>query len=147
MNTSEHFVFSVDEQNALAALVGQIIPASDRYAQPGANDPDILKDILTSGSALRGRLGAALATLPAPHQIDATQAAAFRHAFPVEADLIQTLTVQCYYRDVRVMRALDIDVRPPFPVGYIQEPNDFSLLEPVRQRGEIYRKVPKPDQP
>jgi hypothetical protein len=47
-----------------------------------------------------------------------------------------------YNRDARVMQALSIDVRPPFPHGYIQEPNDFSLLEPVRKRGEIYSKVP-----
>jgi hypothetical protein len=39
------------------------------------------------------------------------------------------------------MRALSIEIRPPFPNGYQQEPNDLTLLEPVRQRGEIFRKV------
>jgi hypothetical protein len=73
---------------------------------------------------------------------DAGQASIFTQSFPVETELLQTLTVQCYYRDARVMQALNIDVRPPFPHGYIQEPNDFSLLEPVRKRGEIYSKVP-----
>ena len=142
MNTPEPTDFSADEQKILALIVGEIIPASEKFGQPGADDPDILNDIVTSGGHLRNRLAAALATLPVGKALDATQVAAFRQSFPVEAELIQTLTIQCYYRDARVMRALKIDVRPPFPGGYVQEPNDLSLLDPVRQRGEIYRKLP-----
>jgi len=123
-------------------IVGLIIPASETFGQPGADDPDILHDIMTSGGHLRNRLADAMATLPVGKTLAATQVAAFRQSFPVEAGLIQTLTIQCYYRDARVMRALKIDVRPPFPGGYVQEPNDLSLLDPVRQRGEIYRKLP-----
>lgn len=141
MNADTKVVFSSDEQAALAAIVGQIIPASDPFDQPGADDPAILHDILVSGADLRGRLSTALASLSRDAAFDAPQAAEFRRAFPEAAELIQTLTVQCYYRDDRVMRALQIDARPPFPAGYTQVPNDFSLLDPVRQRGEIYRKT------
>jgi hypothetical protein len=74
--------------------------------------------------------------------VDVGQATIFRQSFLVEVELLQTLTVQCYYRDARAIQALSIDVRPLFPHGYIQEPNDFSLLEPVHMRGEIYRKAP-----
>lgn len=139
---TEH-AFTRDEQAALQALVAQIIPASAQYDQPGADDPEILRDILHSGAPLQGRLAEALANVSDTLPIDAAKAEAFRQRFGVEADLIQTLTVQCYYRDARVMRALGIDVRPPFPAGYVQEPNDLSLLDPVRERGEIYRKIPK----
>lgn len=134
--------FTRGEQAALKALVGQIIPASERFNQPGADDPEILRDILTSGTKLRTRLAAALADLSDATLMDAAKADAFRRRFPVEAELIQTLTVQCYYRDARVMRALNIDVRPPFPAGYTQEPNDLSLLDPVRDRGELFRRAP-----
>ncbi|WP_372990822.1 hypothetical protein [Sulfitobacter sp.] len=133
--------FSADEQAALGALVAQIIPASQQFGQPAADDPDILADILTTGAALRDTLATALAWLSG-QTVDAGVAAEFRQVFPAQAEVIQTLTVQCYYRDARVMRALNIDVRPPFPTGYTQEPNDFALLDPVRQRGEIYRKLP-----
>ena len=133
--------FTPAEQTALAALVGQIIPASAEFQQPGADDPEILGDILKSGAHLRGKLAVALASLSNEGPMDASKAAAFRLAFPREADLIQTLAVQCYYRDARVMRALDIEVRAPFPKGYVQEPNDLTLLDPVRKRGEIYRKT------
>ena len=133
--------FTTDEQSALAVLVAQIIPASETFHQPGADDPVIFDDILNSGASLRDQIAPALASLSAGKTMEAAE---FRQTFPVEAELIQTLTVQCYYRDARVMRALSIEARPPFPQGYTQEPNDLSLLEPVRQRGEIYRKVGQP---
>lgn len=133
--------FTSREQSALRALVARIIPASRDFAQPGADDPQIFADILQNGAGLQGRLAAALATLSEPGALDEQGAARFRAEFPDEATLIQTLVAQCYYRDPRVMRALNIAPRPPFPKGYVQEPNDLSLLEPVRQRGEIYRKT------
>lgn len=138
MEPTEIISFSPDEQEALAALVGQIIPASTEFNQPSANDPAILRDILISGSNLQNTLALALATFAN----GTGDAAKFRQTFPSEAALIQTLTAQCYYRDARVMAALNIEVRAPFPLGYTQEPNDFSILDPVRNRGEIYRKTP-----
>jgi hypothetical protein len=133
--------FTLDQQAALKALVGQIIPASEEFNQPGADDPEILKDIIASGSNLQVRLGEALAYLSEGTLVDSAKADAFRCTFPVEAELIQNLTIQCYYRDKRVMSALNIDVRSPFPEGYTQEPNDLSLLDSVCKRGEIYRKI------
>lgn len=133
--------FTLDQQAALKALVEYIIPASEVFNQPGADDPEILKDIMASGSNLQVRLSTALAYLTEGTLVDSAKVEAFRHTFPVEAELIQNLTIQCYYRDERVMSALNIDVRAPFPEGYTQEPNDLSLLDSVRKRGEIYRKT------
>ena len=141
MSAQHSHSFSDDEQTSIMAIVAQIIIASMEFTQPGADDSEILNDILTSGAALQGRLGRALATL-VDKAVDVGQATIFRQSFLVEVELLQTLTVQCYYRDARVIQALSIDVRPLFPHGYIQEPNDFSLLEPVHMRGEIYRKAP-----
>ena len=141
MSTEEMNIFSVEEQNALRALVGHIIPASKDYNQPSASDPVIFRDILTSGAALRDRLAGALASLTSGQDMTLQRALAFRDAFPTEAEMIQVLVAHCYYRDDRFMRALDIEVRAPFPQGYEQEPNDLSLLYPVRARGAIYRKA------
>jgi hypothetical protein len=44
-----------------------------------------------------------------------------------------------YYADPRVLEALGLEARPPHPEGYAMEPDDLSLLEPVRRRGAIYR--------
>lgn len=140
MNTPGPSPYSASEQQALAAIVARIIPADAASGQPGADDPDILRDILTSGAHLRDALAPALASLSG--EIDDARTAAFRQAFPSAAEMLQTLTVQCYYRDTRVLQALGIEARAPFPVGYAREPNDLSLLDPVRRRGEIYRRTP-----
>lgn len=44
-----------------------------------------------------------------------------------------------YYRHPRVLEALGLEARPPFPDGYEQEPNDLSLLDTVRRRPKLYR--------
>jgi hypothetical protein len=52
------------------------------------------------------------------------------------------IVLQCYYRDDRVMRALGMEIRPPFPKGFEVEQGDWSLLEPVRARPPFFREVP-----
>ena len=37
--------------------------------------------------------------------------------------------LQCYYRDDRVMRALGLEPRPPYPKGHVLEQGDWSLLD------------------
>ena len=48
-------------------------------------------------------------------------------------------TMACYYQDDKVIVALGMEARPPFPKGHELESGDLSLLEPVRQRKQIYR--------
>lgn len=45
----------------------------------------------------------------------------------------------CYYQHERVLPALGMEARAPFPLGYNPIDGDFSLLEPVYERGPIYR--------
>ena len=52
-----------------------------------------------------------------------------------------SIILQCYYRDDRVMRSLEMEPRPPFPQGFEVEQGDWSLLDPVKRRGKIYRSV------
>ena len=48
-------------------------------------------------------------------------------------------TYMGYYQDGRVMEALGLEARPPFPLGYELEPGDLSLLDPVRRRPKLFR--------
>ena len=66
-------------------------------------------------------------------------AEAFRTAFPAEAGILQTITAECYYRDPRVLRALGLAPRPPFPLGHQVEDSDWSLLDPVKGMRPIWR--------
>ena len=64
-------------------------------------------------------------------------------------DAFETVLKACYsayYTDPGIRRILEdktgYEARPPQPLGYQMDPFDESLLEPVRARGPIWRKVP-----
>ena len=56
-------------------------------------------------------------------------------------DKILEKILDCYYTNDRVLVGLGLDPKPPFPVGNDIETGDLSLLNPVKQRGEIFRKA------
>lgn len=65
---------------------------------------------------------------------------------PDAFDTVLKACYSAYYTDPGVRRIIEqktgYEARPPQPLGYEMEPFDESLLEPVRARGPIWRKVP-----
>ena len=140
--------FSDRQQECLASLVGCIIPASPKYGLPGADDPVILAEILTSVGRDFDDIATALDLIgeQAPEGLVALNDAernrvigAFRRDRPGVAEVISAHVARCYYRNPRVMEAIGIEPRPPFPEGYRVSTGDWNLLEPVRARGKIFR--------
>jgi hypothetical protein len=138
------------EVRDLHLLAGQIIPASETYRVPGADDEAIFTDILKSLERDRDDVRRALADLAKLSggtfaDLDAAkrkEVASKLHAAggtPL-ASLVRVVLL-CYYRDDRVMHSLGQDPRPPFPKGHVVEQGDWSLLDPVRARPPIWRKV------
>ena len=157
--------FTEAQLQTLAAFAGAVIPASDDYDVPGADDPDILADIVATArryydavaaglafqdTVAEAAYGTPFAELSGTDRADfiarSNTAGGFDHiewefdraAISGQRTLI-SIIVQCYYRDDRVMRSLDMEPRPPFPQGFEVEQGDWSLLEPVKQRGRVYR--------
>ena len=119
----------------LARVLDAMIPPSAEYDVPGGGDELILDDVLRTGAALVPVLTDALAHVDA----DADDLLAC-----LPPDLVPALIgllAQCYYRDDRVMRSLDMEPRPPFPGGFEVEDGDWNLLDPVRARAPFYRRV------
>ena len=144
--------FSPEQLEVLALIVAQIIPASDEYAVPSAADPAILTDIVETlvADEQSVQLARTFIEQVCTHTADVIrvsaeeQAGAVRHVRDRHREataLLVTVTAQCYYRDNRVMASLGMEPRPPFPQGYTVEAGDWSLLDPVRARGEIYRRT------
>ena len=52
---------------------------------------------------------------------------------------LTTHVINCYYQNDRVLKNIGIEHSPPFPAGFLIEEWDFNLLEPVFERGKIYR--------
>ncbi len=148
---SSNELLSEAGQAILQALAGTIIPASEAHGVPGADDEAIFADLLSSAGPtlqfITEHLGI-LEELAGEHGfLDASAeervalAEQFRAAQPEAAALIVSLICQVYYRDPRVLESLGTPPRPPFPDGYEISQGDWSLLDPVRARGAIYRPV------
>ena len=142
---------SSGQRATLRLLAGLMIPASARHGVPGADDEIIFTDILNTLRPQAERVGEMLRNLDAfagqPFAtLDAGQQGSVAQAFRKNrsAGLMAAVnaTVQCYYRDDRVMRSLGMEARPPFPGGFEVEQGDWSLLDPVRQRAPLFRDAP-----
>lgn len=128
-------MFTETEIETLTRIAGLIIPTSERYGVPGADDPAIMAEIMVSAAREEEAVRNALTAFTGHGD------AAFQQTQPEHAAVLQTIVASCYYRDARVLRSLGREARPPMPDGYEVEEGDFSLLDPVRARGPIWRKV------
>jgi hypothetical protein len=138
------------QSDDLRAIASMIIPSSAEFDVPGADDPAIQADMVTTlgrdTDHVREALaefarvaGAPLSSLdPARREAVATELRAKGGA------AVATLTrvvLQCYYRDDRVVRSLGLEPRPPYPRGHVLEDGDWSLLDPVRARPPMWRRA------
>jgi hypothetical protein len=137
-------------RNDLRTVAAMIIPASDGYKVPGADDPAIQADMLATlgrdTAMVRQALdhlarlaGQPLADLDAAGR-DAV-AREFRASGGETAAVLVRVVLQCYYRDDRVLRSLGLELRAPFPKGYTLEQGDWSLLDPVKARPSTLRRA------
>ena len=142
---------SPSETRTLATLVSMMIPASDEYGVPGADDDTIVADILGTAKQHVELLQAGLKdldTFASEHGApfveldhDARMGIVERQSDALAAFIrvVTSITVQCYYRDSRVMESLGMEARPPYPKGFDVPQGDWSMLDPVRDRGKIWR--------
>ncbi len=144
--------FTEEQKQALAILVDMMIPAND--VMPSAADPDIFSVILTylvdTAEDMRKGIQALNGLSVEQHQkpflalnedAQGMIVSDFRvlHGEPIA--LLQMHTVSSYYMDDRVLEALGLEARPPFPGGYNVAPSDWSMLDSVRAREKLYRQV------
>jgi len=135
---------SSSETQSLRRIAGVMIPASTEFGVPGADDAEIFSDILRSlGRDLADvrRALAEFAQLAAG--LDETGEALVLERFLAvgsgAATVLGRVILQCYYRDDRVLLSLGVEPRPPFPKGHTVEQGDWSLLDAVRGRPNLWR--------
>jgi hypothetical protein len=132
----------------LRRLAGFMVPADSDYGVPGADDEIIFEDIICSLGRDADSVRAALQML----QDNAGEDLGGLDADKAEAAMLTLLSrdnsvvkalgravLQCYYRDDRVLRGLGIEPVAPFPNGRLLEQGDWSLLDAVRGRPQIWR--------
>jgi hypothetical protein len=138
------------QRDDLRAIAAEMIPASDEFDVPGADDPAIQADIVATlgrdTEAVREALDelARLAGRPLASLDPARREAVALELRTKGGAAVATLTrvvLQCYYRDDRVVRSLGLEPRPPYPKGHVLEDGDWSLLDPVRARPPMWRRA------
>ncbi|MBR1283439.1 hypothetical protein JQ597_15430 [Bradyrhizobium sp. AUGA SZCCT0177] len=138
------------QRDDLRIIAAMIVPASDEYKVPGADDPAVQADMLATlgrDTALVAQAldhlarlaGKPLAELD-PAWRDAV-AEEFRASGGAAAATLVRVVLQCYYRDDRVLRSLGLELRAPFPEGYTLEQGDWSLLDSVRAKPPNLRRA------
>ena len=135
----------------LRTVAAMIIPASDEYKVPGADDPAIQSDMLATLGRDSAQVAQALDHLarlagkpladlePAKREAIANE---FRATGGGAAATLVRVVLQCYYRDDRVLRSLGLELRAPFPKGYVLQEGDWALLNPVKARSGKLRRAP-----
>ena len=148
MTHSSDPTLSPAETRNLHRIAGMMLPASEEYDVPSANDPDIFADIVRSLGRDVAAVRAALAELTAlggspfadlDTLVADSVAASFHGSGTANAATLGRVILQCYYRDDRVLQSLGIEPRPPFPRGHVVEQGDWSLLDAVRSRPQLWR--------
>jgi hypothetical protein len=143
-------VLTSQQRDDLRVVGAMIIPASTEYNVPGADDAAIQADILaTLGRDAAGICEALdhlarLAGMPLANLDSAKREAVaqeFRSTGGMAAATLSRVVLQCYYRDDRVVRSLGLELRAPFPKGYPLEQGDWSLLDPVKARPSMWRRI------
>lgn len=145
---------SPQEQRELRAVAAVMIPADSAFDVPGADDPAIFADIVASLGRDLGMVRTALAALAVASggafgALDPAQREDVAISYLARGDsaaiTLGRVVLQCYYRDDRVMRALGLEPRAPFPKGHPLQQGDLSLLDPVRARPKLWRDAPRAD--
>ena len=145
---------NVGHLQTLNALLDVLIPASSDGAMPAASGLGLFDDLRAMPDATRARVETGLNWLQSQSatehgkpfsEITAEQASALFQTLRAEnPGCAGALTLQItarYLQSDPVVIALGLEARPHWPNGYQVPQSDWGLLEPVRKRGEIWRKT------
>ncbi len=139
---------SADELADFRRMAGIMVPADATYDVPGADDPLIFADVVSSLGIDRDDVRAALTSLrefagSELAKLDDGNAERVTFEFLAqEGRSIQTLgrvVLAAYYRDGRVLKSIGREQRAPFPKGHVVPEGDWSLLDVVKVRAPIWR--------
>ena len=144
-------VFADNELHLMIHVLDRIIPSGEGF--PGAGEAGIadyiskqaahspeLKQSLTKGLA-DIELGSDFAFAKLS---DAEKDSVLRKIEIEEPDFFNRLLIQTYngyYTRSDILKLLDMEYRPPQPLGHQMDSMDTSLLDKVIKRGRVYRKV------
>lgn len=138
--------------NTINAVIAMIIPASEDGQMPGAGELNIVTDIINDNDGSLSQIVDDVDYLNEMsnkhHQKcfdmigESAREQLIGQLKQSRVGFMQVLANKCaiyYYQHDRVLIALGLEPRSPFPEGNVVPGGDLSLLDPVRQRAPMYR--------
>jgi hypothetical protein len=151
--TTSTLTLSSAQRSTLTSVLDEIIPPSTDATFPGAGalglaayveqamaqTPD-LQPVIAQGIATLDRLAQARGAASFAALCREDRLASLHETTATEPAFLSSLTFHTYvgyYQHERVLEALHLEPRPPYPEGFEMQPSDLaSLLEPVRRRAK-----------
>jgi hypothetical protein len=137
-----------EDRRTLAHVLDELVPPSDDGRMPGAGALGLaawVEEAARGRSELERFLARTLAALGSRGFAALERATRLEllngiaRAEPEAFRALLAVTYAGYYHQPRVVEALGLEPRPPFPKGYEVPPNDPALLDPVRRRAPFFR--------
>ena len=151
-NIASDAPFDAAQKELVAFVAAAMIPADASRNMPAADHPHIFRDILQTAVAAElaaicayvnrlahNVLGCDFAQANFDQKNELANNLAGSNAPEVRGFV--SLVVQCYFRDDRVLGALGLEARAPFPKGHDVPAGEWDLLETVKRRQPFYRGV------
>jgi len=144
-----------DSRHVLSLVLDELIPPSEDGRLPGAGGLGVASDVETAvkatpalGPVINGGISAVddlsrtrnaggFAALSRAERVDVLREV--EAADPAFVPTLMMLAYVGYYGNERVVAVLKPGNQAPHPSGYDVEPDDLTLLDPVRARGKLYR--------
>ncbi len=139
--------FTQQERQVLAAIATATIGEDQARGLPSAGDSEVMPIVLRKAEHFAARLKPGIELLQTELDPLAVSAAELLEQLNANSRLqrffrIFTIVVlQSYYQSPKVLRALNLADRPPFPQGHEVQTGDWSLLDSVKTRKPFYRPV------
>ena len=148
--------FTADEEELLRTLLDVVLPASADGRLPAGGTLGLVDHVAATvrktpmlRPVLEYGLGA-LAELATKRNPGGWRALSPRERVETFAAFMENdqffrpaflfLAYSGYYQHPRVVTALGLEPRAPHPGGHAMAPDDWTVLEPVRTRGAMYRR-------
>ena len=150
---TEADAMSETQMRLFASVLDALIPPSEDGSQPGAGEmglaeihvkkvpeliPVLVQGLSALGEEMENRQLADFAALAAEEKRSLLECVAVRAPGFLPGLVFQTYAN--YYQQPRVLEALGLEARPPYPRGHELEVGDLNLLDPVRSRPRLYRR-------
>jgi hypothetical protein len=150
-------LLTAERQRDLAAVLDTLVPPSADGRLPGAGElglaraieekmreqpelrPAVADGLEALGALARETGAASFADVPAAERADLLNRASAEA--PAFLPGLVFHTYNAYYHQAPVLEALGVPPRPPFPEGYVVAPMDESLVDRVRRREPLWRRV------